>query len=107
LVVVELVKARLNNNLDPNLYYFRDNHQHEIDVIFKFGSKLVPIEIKASQTFNTDFLKELRYFEKLAFNRVSESYLIYAGDQERTIGNVHVKNFKHAHLIVEQEPCKK
>ena len=102
LVVMELVKARLNYNLDPHFYYFRDNHQHEIDVIFKQGSQLIPIEIKASQTFNIDFLKGLRYFEKLAADRVSESYLIYAGDQERTIENIHVRNFKHAHLIVER-----
>jgi len=38
--------------------------------------------------------KELRYFEKLAVDRVSDSYLVYAGDQEQTIGNIHVRNFK-------------
>lgn len=100
LVVLELVKARLNSNLDPNFYYFRDSHQHEVDVIFKCGSELIPIEIKASQTFNSDFLKELRYFEKLASDRVNKGYLVYAGDQEQAIGNIDVRNFKHVDLIV-------
>lgn len=100
LVILELVKARLNSNLDPNLYYFRDSHQHEVDVIFKRGSELTPIEIKASQTFNSDFLKGLHYFEKLVSDRVNKGYLVYAGDQERTIGNIYVRNFRHADLIV-------
>lgn len=101
LVVLELVKARINKNYDPSLYYFRDNHQHEIDIIFKQGTDLIPIEIKASQTFNADFLKGLRYFDKLASGRVSTGYLIYAGNQERTIDNIHVRNFKHTHLIAD------
>lgn len=102
LVILELIKTRLNNNQDPNLYYFRDNHQHEIDAIFKYGNELIPIEIKAAQTFNIDFLKGLRYFEKLIPDRVSKGYLIYGGDQECQVGNIHIKNFRQSHLIVKR-----
>ena len=36
---------------------------NEVDVIFQKGRSLVPIEIKAAQTFNKNFLKNLKYFK--------------------------------------------
>ena len=36
--------------------------RNEIDVIFKYGHKLLPIEIKSAQTFNESFLKPNDFF---------------------------------------------
>ena len=100
LVVLEMMKTRLNKGLDPQLYYYRDNHQNEVDIIFKKSNELIPVEIKSSQTFIPEFLKNLDFIKK-ATDRVKHGYLVYAGDHEQRIGNVEVVNYKNAHKIVE------
>jgi len=79
LVVLELMKARLNQGLEPNLYYFRDNHRNEVDLIYKKAHELIPIEIKSAQSFDPSFLKRLSYFRELAGDRVPTGFLVYAG----------------------------
>ncbi len=96
LVVLELMKARLSKGLEPNLYFFRDAHGHEVDVIFQSGSRLIPIEIKSSKTFHSDFLKNLRFFSKHAGEHFEKGYLIYAGGQEQRIGDYYVTNYLNA-----------
>ena len=103
LVVLELVKTRLNQGLEPQLYFYRDNHQHEVDIIFKQSNELIPIEIKASQTYHPDFLKNIKYYEALANSRVKKGYLIYAGSHEQKIGNINIINYKQAHTIVDKQ----
>ena len=60
--------------------------QHEVDVILKSGHELIPIEIKAAQTFNAHFLSGLEYFKKLVGERCPTGYLVYAGTQQQSIG---------------------
>lgn len=96
LVILELMKTRLNRGLDPQLYYYRDNHQNEVDIIFKTSQYLIPIEIKASQTFNQSFLKNLTFYQKLVGERMQNGYLIYAGEYEQQIGNINILNYKNA-----------
>lgn len=100
LIVTELVKSRLNQGKDPQLYYFRDAQGHEVDLIFQSGSKLVPIEIKAAKTFNKEFLKNLVFFKEIAGNRCDgKGFLIYAGEQEQSIGSFKILNYIHASQI--------
>jgi len=100
LVILELIKYRLNQGKDSQLYYFRDAHGHEIDVIFQTGSKLVPIEIKAAATFNKSFLKNLNFFEKLVGERCTDSALIYAGEQQQLIGKCKLLPYMHATKVL-------
>ena len=104
LVVLELMKARLNKGKDPQLYYFRDTHGHEVDVIFQSGHTLIPIEIKASQTFNTDFLKNLKYFQQLVNGRAPTGFLLYAGMQEQQVSPFQVLHYMHASQALEPHP---
>ncbi len=83
MVVMELVKYRFNRGQDHNLYFFRDERHHEVDVVIKSGNTLTGIEIKSSATFHTDFLKGLNYLEKLFKNKVSRSVVIHAGEEHR------------------------
>lgn len=100
LVVAELLKWRYNHGLDPALYYYRDVQKNEIDVIFKKGHELIPIEIKSSQTFNSEFLTKLEFFQKLAKPRAPQGYLIYAGEQEQNIHSIRLLNYKHAAQVI-------
>ncbi len=96
LVLLELVKFRLNQGLEPHLFYWRDVQKNEVDVIFKNGQRLVPIEIKSSKTYHPDFLKKLHLFQKLAPERTPKGYLIYAGDQEQTVHSIELLNYHQA-----------
>jgi hypothetical protein len=96
LVILELIKQRTNQGLDPQLYYFRDSRKNEVDVIFKTGYNLIPIEIKAAQTFNRSFLKGLNYFQNLVADRCSHGFLIYSGEQEQQLGMFKLLNFKNS-----------
>jgi predicted AAA+ superfamily ATPase len=100
LVVLELMKTRLNQGLDPELYYYRDVQQNEVDLIFKKGHELVPIEIKSSKTYHADFLKNLHFFQNLVGERASHGYLVYGGEQEQRIHSNEVLNYQHASRII-------
>lgn len=86
LVILELMKQRLNQGLAPNLYFYRDQQQHEVDVIYKKANELIPIEIKSAKTFNKQFLKTIDYFAQLFPEQCSQAYIIYAGESTQKIG---------------------
>lgn len=80
LVILELLKGRLNLGLPTNFYFWRDKTGHEIDFVAEWGGVIKAVEIKLNSTFQPDFVKNLNYFYKLAPN--IESYLVYNGIQE-------------------------
>ncbi len=102
LVISEFIKYRLNGGFQPSCYFYRDSNQHEVDLLFKTGRQLIPIEVKASQTFHQQFLKNLEYFKHLAPDRCTQGFLIYAGEQEQRIGDFHVFNFRHIAQMLEK-----
>jgi len=99
LVILDLIKYRFNKGLDHQLYYYRDSNQNEIDLIYKYGHELIPIEIKAGQTYHSEFLNGLKYFQKLVGRRCKKGFLIYSGEDEQKIQAFHVLNYQHATKI--------
>lgn len=100
LVVLELVKARLNQGLDPNLYFYRDNYGNEVDLIYKKAHELIPIEIKSAKSFDRSFIKNLIYFRKLVGERIPTGYLVYSGDLNYMVDGFQLMNFKDVSDIV-------
>lgn len=99
-VVLEIKKSLLNQGLDPSLFYYRDVQKNEVDLIYKKGHDLIPIEIKSSKTYNREFLDKLVYFQKTAEGRVPRSFLIYAGDIEQQIQTTHLINFQNSKRVL-------
>ncbi len=83
LVVLELLKHRLHSARQPNLYFWRDRHGHEVDCLLERAGSLTPVEIKAGKTFNFSYFDGLSYWNKLSGNGVENTYVIYAGDESR------------------------
>lgn len=96
LVVLELIKARWNQGLEHRLHFYRDSQQNEVDVLFQRGHELVPIEIKASATFNRSFLKGLSSFQKLVGARCRDPAVVYGGSEEQQVQGVRLLSFAHA-----------
>lgn len=99
LVVLDLIKHRVNRGLEPACYFYRDSNQNEVDVIMKRGHELIPIEIKASKTFHPSFLKGLNYFKALVQERCKVGYLFYAGEREQNIHSFMVKHFSDTDIL--------
>jgi predicted AAA+ superfamily ATPase len=92
LIVTELLKARVNKDADPQLYFLRTEKGFEIDIIHRQGSELIPIEIKSSMSYHPDFVRNLKTFcetEKQARNPL----LIYAGDSYPSFEGVRCLNY--------------
>lgn len=89
-VIADLIKNNFNAGKKPNIYFWRDNHGHEVDAIIEYGSELIPIEIKGSETVVQDFFKGLDWWNELANTNPENSYLIYAGTEshQRSKGRV-------------------
>ncbi|SIS92785.1 hypothetical protein SAMN05421761_108119 [Belliella pelovolcani] len=92
LIILDLIKKELNKGHVPNLYYWRDSNQNELDLIQEKNAKLIAYEIKSSETYHSDFLKGLKYFKKLAPE--SELKLVYAGDLHQEREGVQIRNWK-------------
>jgi len=81
MVVIEMVKKYTNQGINPPLFYWRNKTGHEIDLIVDKGNLLTPIEIKSSKTINSDFFKNLKYWNHLS--KMNKAVLIYSGIQEQ------------------------
>ncbi len=98
LVILELLKTRINQGLEPHLYYYRDSNQREIDVIIQSGYNLIPVEIKSSQTFDRNFLKNLHYFQELTSKAV-HGFLIYDGEIEQPLEKITLLNYRQSQKV--------
>jgi hypothetical protein len=96
LIVTEFLKYRFSQAKEANLYFWRDQHGHEIDCLIEHrGNDLIPVEMKSGRTANSDYFKEIAYWNKLSGNTPDRSFVIYGGDesQQRTAG--HLLGYAH------------
>jgi predicted AAA+ superfamily ATPase len=84
LIVIEALKARLNQGLDSDLYYFRDQSGFEIDLLLSRHRRLYPFEIKAARSYHSDYFRNLEKFASWN-DRIEPGTVIYAGNQSQTI----------------------
>ncbi|TAH02300.1 MAG: ATP-binding protein [Sphingobacteriales bacterium] len=87
MVIIDLLKQRLNSGLQDNLYYWRDKTGNELDVLLD-NPTLTAIEIKAGATISSDYQNGLLYFKNLTSNQKIKTVLCYTGKtaQERSNG---------------------
>ena len=93
LVVMDLYKGILNNDIRTELYYFRDSNQNEVDLLFKLNGKLYPLEIKSSATFATHFLKGIKYIKSITGDLYGKGFLVYSGVSQENVSSVALLNY--------------
>ena len=79
LVILEVMKLYCNQGRRPQLYYWRDSNQNEVDLLIQDGIKLHAVEIKSGKTINGEFFKGLSYFKKIVPD--AHLHLVYGGDE--------------------------
>ncbi len=78
-VVSELVKQRFNNGQSAELFFWRDNVGHEVDVVCETSQGLQAIEIKSGSTFASDWPQAINKWVGLADTPVLPPQIIYGG----------------------------
>ena len=101
LVIADIVKGALNKGIRPEIYFFRDSHGNEVDLLIREKGVLTPVEIKSAATFSTDFVKGLEWFQTLGIKRVTAGAVLHNGEQPFDVRGVRVLNPLHVEDIWE------
>lgn len=99
LVVVELMKKRYNDGFLPDLYFMRDSHGNEVDILFPQGNEFIAVEIKSAGTFSFSALKGLKKFRSLVPE--SHSCLVYNGEEMLLSDETRILNFRNCQTILD------
>lgn len=78
--VAETLKHRHNLGLPPDLYFWRDNHGLEVDLVFEQSGRLHSVECKSGTTYVGDWLAPVRRWRQAAGAHTAPPLLLYGGD---------------------------
>ncbi len=93
-VVSELVKQRFNMGRPADLYFWRDNVGHEVDVLYETPMGLQAMEIKSGHTFASDWPTAVRKWQSLAGNESLRPIIIYGGEGDYERESCHVLGWR-------------
>lgn len=79
-VLVELLKASLNQGAEPDIHFWRDVGGHEVDFVLEQGPALVPVEAKSGETVTGDYLKGIEYWRGLPGQEKAPAAVVYGGE---------------------------
>ena len=79
-IISELYKRVSHTGEKPSFYFWRDKTGNEIDLIVDIGSKLLPIEIKASKTYSPELKTNIFSWLNLKNNASEKGLVIYRGE---------------------------
>jgi len=90
-VVSETLKHRFNQALPADIYFWRDNHGVEVDLVFEHAGKLHAVEIKSGATFATDWVKACQRWQRYAGTIAADPVLVYGGQDSYSVQGVQVR----------------
>ncbi len=82
MIIVDIIKNLNLHEQRPTITFYRDSNQNEIDLIIETKGKIIPIEIKASETMNNKYFDTLTWFQTITKND-QEAVVVYGGNQEQ------------------------
>lgn len=77
-VIMDLLKQKYNSGNRDSLYYWRENNGIEIDLLIDKGNKIIPVEIKATETFAASHIKSISHWNRISGN--TGGVLLYDGE---------------------------
>jgi hypothetical protein len=95
MVINEIVRKFYNSGQDADVFFYRDKQGNEVDALVKSGQDIIPVEIKSSETFHSEFLKNLKHFQAIYPERILKSILVYAGKSEQEVKKINIVNYKN------------
>ncbi len=92
MIILEVLKERLNRGLTPQINFYRDSNGREVDLIIRQGRSLHPVEIKSASTFTPDFITGIESFRKTVGTQCACGMVCYNGKEETRFKNTLVFN---------------
>ena len=99
-IIADFIKQRHNKGLNPNIFFWRDKTDYEIDCIVEDGASLTPIEIKVSQTFSSHFFDHFKKWNEFAHTDPSANILLYGGELSQPTKRGTLVGWKNAGDII-------
>ena len=91
LVISELIKSMVHQGKRPLIWYWRESNGREIDCIIESeGNRIDAIEIKGGQTYNNDYLKNLKSFPAMSADKIVRKAVVYRGAESTIAGEIEV-----------------
>ena len=84
MVIAEIVKQHFFIGKEPQIYFWRDSNQNEVDLLIENGTKLQAIEIKSSATMRNDFFNTLQLFQSFSGIHTENVFVVYGGNTDFT-----------------------
>jgi len=79
-VVSEVLKARLNRGLTPELFHYRESRGPEVDLMLRSANGWALVEAKSAQTVDSEFFRHLETLAgRLEPEAVCAKVLVYGG----------------------------
>lgn len=97
--LLEIMKNHKNKGINRNYYFWRDSNGNEIDLIIERGLNVQCVEMKASATVKSEFLKSLHYLDSLNTGIPMKHYLMNTQDESQKRTNETIVSWKDAHII--------
>ena len=82
MVVSEFKKHCLNRAKNENIFFWRDNIGHEVDIIIETSDGLLPVEIKSGKTITNEFFNGINYWRKLTGTH--SGAVVFGGDDSQS-----------------------
>jgi uncharacterized protein len=102
-IIADLYKQYYHNGQEPGLSFWRDSAGHEIDCVIEESNRLVPVEIKAGETFSPRFFDAITYWkDDVVKDPNMQGVVIYGGDQEQSRKLGEVVSWKNAGEILKK-----
>ena len=76
----ELIKHSYNQGRPADLYFWRDNVGHEVDVLYETSQGLQAIEIKSGSTFASDWPAAVHKWQRFAGAEVLPPIIMFGGN---------------------------
>lgn len=93
-VASEVLKARLNRGLEPDLHHLRETRGVEIDLLVEAGETLIGVEVKSGATIAGEFTRNLselgERIEKVLPHLRYDPRLVYGGERVQSRGEVRI-----------------
>lgn len=91
-VILEIIKGFCNQGKRPDLFFYRDTHGNEVDLLIRRARVMIPVEIKSAATFTPDFLKGIDRFKAATDDDVAQGFVLYNGSEQYTFKNTTIMN---------------
>jgi len=101
LVISEIIKYQMHKGRRPSVYYWRESNGVEIDCIVESShGEMVVLEIKGGQTYNVDYLRNLKLFPSAEVKGNVKKLVIYTGHNKSTIRDIEVITWEEFSSVI-------